>query len=207
MDVLQFTTNRLFGSMYSTSQIIGFMANDPYISAMDVRKIWEFLETRRGEDLQARCKQAIFDQYPQLREIDVSQVTGLENFLQFKEEMKRRFGDKLNVAQIHPSTSRIVESDYDFWRRIESISSPNSLRTPHCIFKENDVPDLYSLLDVEWDATEGQIKASYRKLAKLYHPDLNQAGDEAIKEEFMRITGAYEVLGDAEKRAVYDSCR
>jgi curved DNA-binding protein len=59
--------------------------------------------------------------------------------------------------------------------------------------------DYYSVLGVNRDADEAEIKKAYRKLAKKHHPDKN--GDE---EKFKEITAAYDVLGDKKKRQQYD---
>ena len=63
--------------------------------------------------------------------------------------------------------------------------------------------DLYSVLGVRKTASAGDITKAYRKLAKKLHPDLNP-GDKAAGEKFKKITAAYDILGDAEKRGRYD---
>lgn len=63
--------------------------------------------------------------------------------------------------------------------------------------------DYYSLLGVSKSATEKEIKAAFRKLARKYHPDVNP-GDKTAEEKFKQISEAYEVLSDAEKRKKYD---
>ena len=63
--------------------------------------------------------------------------------------------------------------------------------------------DYYKLLNVERDASEGDIKKAYRKLAMKYHPDKNP-GDNAAEEKFKQISEAYEILSDAQKRQAYD---
>ncbi|RAL37882.1 hypothetical protein DM860_000576 [Cuscuta australis] len=63
-------------------------------------------------------------------------------------------------------------------------------------------PDYYSVLDVGKNATLREIKASYRKLARKYHPDMNKG--HGAEEKFKEISSAYEVLSDAEKRSLYD---
>ena len=64
--------------------------------------------------------------------------------------------------------------------------------------------DYYAILEVSTSATTSEIKKSYRRLARLHHPDLNQdARDTQIK----RLNEAYEVLRDAKKRAAYDRQR
>src|ERR1700680_1269220 len=61
----------------------------------------------------------------------------------------------------------------------------------------------YDILGVAKDATEGDIKKSYRRLAKRYHPDVNK-GDKQAEEKFKEVSEAYEVLSDKEKRKQYD---
>jgi molecular chaperone DnaJ len=63
--------------------------------------------------------------------------------------------------------------------------------------------DLYEILGVAKDASQQDIKRAYRRLAKENHPDLHP-GDAEKEEQFKRISAAYEVLSDEEKRATYD---
>src|SRR6266513_652302 len=62
--------------------------------------------------------------------------------------------------------------------------------------------DYYVLLGVSRQATDEQIRSAYRKLARQYHPDVNSAAD--ASEQFKRITEAYEVLTDPQRRQRYD---
>jgi DnaJ-class molecular chaperone len=63
--------------------------------------------------------------------------------------------------------------------------------------------DYYAVLGVPKTATEKEIKAAFRKLARKHHPDVNP-GDRAAEDTFKKVSEAYEVLGDPEKRKKYD---
>lgn len=62
--------------------------------------------------------------------------------------------------------------------------------------------DLYKILDVNFDATTDEIKLSYRKLVRIYHPDV--AGNNADSAKFKEIQEAYEILTNEENRRKYD---
>ncbi|MBZ2175741.1 molecular chaperone DnaJ [Schnuerera sp. xch1] len=64
--------------------------------------------------------------------------------------------------------------------------------------------DYYEILNVSKDSSQDEIKSSFRKLAKKYHPDLNPDNKES-EQRFKEINEAYEVLGDPEKRRRYDT--
>ncbi len=64
--------------------------------------------------------------------------------------------------------------------------------------------DYYKILEVSKTATKEEIKKQYKKLARKYHPDVNQNNKEA-EEKFKALSEAYEVLGDEEKRKKYDT--
>eukprot|EP00933_Yihiella_yeosuensis_P020343 TRINITY_DN16315_c0_g1_i1.p1 TRINITY_DN16315_c0_g1~~TRINITY_DN16315_c0_g1_i1.p1 ORF type:complete len:353 (+),score=58.61 TRINITY_DN16315_c0_g1_i1:181-1239(+) len=64
--------------------------------------------------------------------------------------------------------------------------------------------DYYRVLGVAKTASEAEVAKSYKKLALHHHPDKNPENREKAEEDFKRITEAYEVLRDAEKRRTYD---
>ena len=64
-------------------------------------------------------------------------------------------------------------------------------------------PDYYKTLGVGKGASDEEIKKSYRKLARQYHPDKNP-GDKAAEARFKEISQAHDVLSDPEKRKAYD---
>jgi len=62
--------------------------------------------------------------------------------------------------------------------------------------------DYYAILEVSKNASLEQVKQSYRRLARLYHPDLNkQVQDDRIKQ----LNEAYDTLSDLTRRAAYDA--
>lgn len=61
--------------------------------------------------------------------------------------------------------------------------------------------DYYQILGVDRNSSQEDIKRAYRRLSRKYHPD--NAGEQA-REKFDRVQEAYTVLGDEEKRALYD---
>jgi len=64
--------------------------------------------------------------------------------------------------------------------------------------------DYYKVLGVSKNASDGEIKKAYRKLAMKYHPDRTK-GDKYAEEKFKKISEAYAVLSDKEKRKQYDT--
>src|SRR5215217_2201748 len=63
--------------------------------------------------------------------------------------------------------------------------------------------DPYEVLGVPRDADETQIKKAFRRLARELHPDVNRHDPDA-EEKFKEAAEAYEILNDAERRALYD---
>jgi DnaJ-class molecular chaperone len=61
----------------------------------------------------------------------------------------------------------------------------------------------YQILDIEKTTSDEEIKKAYRRLAFQYHPDQNPMNEEA-EEKFKKISEAYTVLGDPERRRMYD---
>ncbi len=62
--------------------------------------------------------------------------------------------------------------------------------------------DYYEILGVGRDASESELKGAFRRLARQYHPDVNDAPD--AEDRFKEINEAYAVLSDADRRAAYD---
>ncbi|HEY4076957.1 MAG TPA: DnaJ C-terminal domain-containing protein [Rhizomicrobium sp.] len=64
--------------------------------------------------------------------------------------------------------------------------------------------DPYEILGVAKTASEAEIKKAFRTLAKKHHPD-KHAGDAGAQKKFQEISGAYDILGDKDKRAQFDA--
>jgi len=61
----------------------------------------------------------------------------------------------------------------------------------------------YDILEIKRGATQQEVKKSYRRLVKDYHPDKNKAPD--AQDKFVKLTKAYELLSDPERRRMYDN--
>ena len=61
----------------------------------------------------------------------------------------------------------------------------------------------YEILEIKRGATQQEVKKAYRRLVKDYHPDKNKAPD--AQDVFVRLTKAYELLSDPERRRMYDN--
>jgi molecular chaperone DnaJ len=64
--------------------------------------------------------------------------------------------------------------------------------------------DYYEVLGVPKTATADEVKQAYRKLARLYHPDVSKENPKVAEEKFKELSEAYEVLADPQKRQHYD---
>ncbi|GAB4258804.1 MAG: molecular chaperone DnaJ [Methylomicrobium sp.] len=64
--------------------------------------------------------------------------------------------------------------------------------------------DYYKLLGVDRNASDAEIKKSYRRMAMKYHPDRNKDNPEEAEAKFKQIKEAYEILSDPKKRSAYD---
>ncbi len=67
----------------------------------------------------------------------------------------------------------------------------------------NEYKDYYKILGIEKSADDKAIKKAYRKLARQHHPDVNPNSTDSL-DKFREVSEAYEVLGDPEKRTLYD---
>ncbi|XP_068659172.1 uncharacterized protein [Aristolochia californica] len=116
---------------------------------------------------------------------------------------------RLHVFNHFPSSTRRIyfSNEWNFLcgeKRIDSRPSFVSLRAnrSRCCVIRASKSDYYATLNLNRNATLQEIKASYRKLAREYHPDMNKSP--GAEEKFKEIGAAYEVLSDDEKRSLYD---
>jgi len=77
------------------------------------------------------------------------------------------------------------------------------LRSPEAKDEATLATDPYQELGVSRSASADEIRKSFRKLAKQLHPDQNP-GDKAAEERFKRVSGAFDILGDPEKKTKFD---
>lgn len=97
-----------------------------------------------------------------------------------------------------------MESDEDAVRELNQ-----KIKKAKVALKRSKRKDLYAILGVAQDATEGEIKTAYRKMALKYHPDRHSSKTDeektAAENMFKGVNEAYEILSNAETRARYDS--
>src|SRR5690349_24042478 len=63
--------------------------------------------------------------------------------------------------------------------------------------------DFYNILGLQRSVSRDEIRKAYRKLARKFHPDINP-GNKQAEEKFKDLSVAYDVLGDPEKRKLFD---
>lgn len=80
---------------------------------------------------------------------------------------------------------------------------PHSLLLSFLVLQFALAQDYYAILGLNKDASDKEIKSSYRQLSKQFHPDKNP-GNEDAHHKFIEIGEAYEVLSDPEKRKIFD---
>ena len=91
--------------------------------------------------------------------------------------------------------------------RVVVYKGPGKVAVEQFDYPKLELPDdVVKGLGVKKDASADEIKKAYRKLAKQYHPDTT-GGDKAKEARFKDVQAAYDVLGDAKKKKLYDDIR
>ncbi|MEM2785299.1 MAG: DnaJ domain-containing protein [Candidatus Nitrosotenuis sp.] len=111
---------------------------------------------------------------------------------------KKEFASKQN-RDYEKYHSEWNADDEDFFGEKKQTKESQEFRK---MLQESRLPNYYAILGVSNDATQDEIKAKFRQLAKEYHPDKTK--DQKTSEIFAEITKAYEILSDEEKRKTYD---
>ncbi|CAJ0906783.1 8995_t:CDS:2 [Entrophospora sp. SA101] len=137
-------------------------------------------------------------------------------------KFEEAISDMDKALEMDPTFVKVLRRRADTYRRLEKYeeavrdlksalemdSSNHDLRKElheaERELKQSQRKDYYKILLVSRDATEGEIKKAYRKLALQHHPDKN-AGDSDAEKKFKEIGEAYAILGDPVKKQRYDS--
>ncbi|XP_031128613.1 chaperone protein dnaJ A7A, chloroplastic-like [Ipomoea triloba] len=110
-----------------------------------------------------------------------------------------RFSSKIRALPL-PNSSSLGHQSLHGLFNLSSYKNPCQRRGHSLIVRAEK--DYYSVLGVSKNASKSEIKSSYRKLARSYHPDVNK--EPGAEQKFKEISNAYEVLSDDEKRSIYD---
>ena len=70
--------------------------------------------------------------------------------------------------------------------------------------RTEETEDFYARLGVERDASPGEIRSGFRKMARKWHPDVNPENQQEATRQFIAVSEAYEVLSNPEKKVIYD---
>ena len=87
---------------------------------------------------------------------------------------------------------------YPLLSKITYVNITRNLSTAPCRLASTH----YDALGITPKATQGEVKAAYYRMSKMYHPDRNSNID--APQKFRNVTAAYEVLGDVRLRRLYD---
>uniref|UniRef100_A0A803MHL8 J domain-containing protein n=1 Tax=Chenopodium quinoa TaxID=63459 RepID=A0A803MHL8_CHEQI len=100
------------------------------------------------------------------------------------------------------------KSPKTFPGNVSSSPEPSRFRRPSAVAAtaspETSANSFYEVLEIPIGATNEEIKAAYRRLARSCHPDAAARGEVKSANEFIRVHAAYSVLSDPDKRADYD---
>lgn len=116
------------------------------------------------------------------------------------------FNEPENIQSAIDDLKKALELEEDDSNR---DNLKKKIKQSEVMLKRSKTVDLYALLSINNQASEGEIKTAYRKAALKFHPDkqANKTDEEKTKAEamFKKINEAYEILSNKEKKARYDS--
>lgn len=123
------------------------------------------------------------------------------------EEASRELGDGKKIPSVDLfkkiiSIKASLEALLEIQEQLVADQMGEAAEIPSEWIEDEQLIDFYSILGVSISSDHEEIKASFRKLSRKFHPDVNQGDDT----QFKRISFAWEVLGDAETRARYNAC-
>ncbi|PWA85068.1 DnaJ domain-containing protein [Artemisia annua] len=99
--------------------------------------------------------------------------------------------------------NKLTPTSINFKRATISAAYATAERTStETLLRSSSSSSLYDVLGVRMGADTREVKAAYRKLARVLHPDVGRGDSSA--DEFMKVHSAYSTLSDPEKRADYD---
>jgi len=90
-------------------------------------------------------------------------------------------------------------------KKFQEVDLRKKTRSPRTRGKMEDVKDYYHILGVTRNADYDEIKKSYHRLMLLLHPDKQLTHDVDVVDKIQDVLEAWEILGDTEKRARYDT--
>lgn len=122
-------------------------------------------------------------------------LSAIPNVLNFPNSHSLHFGSSSNYSGFSLVVGPLRRRDFQTRSRLTSVNCGAAAT-------RDAATDHYSTLNVSRNATLQDIKNSYKKLARKYHPDVNK--DPRSEDRFKEISAAYEVLSDDEKRSLYD---
>ncbi|MBA0685568.1 hypothetical protein Goari_013222 [Gossypium aridum] len=128
-------------------------------------------------------------------------IYSLPNF-QISPPSRSLSGFRPSIAAVATATATATTITSTYASKKEKGSTGGYLSRPGMVL----CTSLYQVLGISVGASNLEIKAAYRRLARVCHPDVAKIGRKDLSaEEFLKIHTAYSTLSDPEKRAVYDS--